>query len=418
MINIEKLRNYSQVKKYETGTVFSRNGLGSEMYVVLQGEVAILNSYDNKVISTIGPGELFNESILFSSNMYPITSLAITDVIALPISKIHLPSFIVNEPNFVIELMKAMYERFEIISNDFESATGYKWAARKPLPNTINSAQHVHKTCIEVVPEQIPPKNVSESNIEPQIVATHTCFELFPEGHTGNYELALTSADNIHMCEIEYTCPICNSKFKGLKILSSRLATSSTDNDMRRHYKNIEPIYYEVITCPNCLFSALASIFDTAESSNTGFEKDLKAMKVNINFKFGTKPDTAAIYAAYYLALFCASKCFSKYQLVEAKLLQRLSWLYHDSNDEQMELRLARQSLEKYLQSYSELNLSAEQEIQTCIIIGELYVKFGNYKEARNFYYKAKTNNFLTPVMRRRCENRLDELKELDHSQK
>ena len=237
---------------------------------------------------------------------------------------------------------------------------------------------------------------------------------MLPEGHKGDYSLALTNNDNVHMCEVEYKCPICHKKFNGLRILASRLGAATTDNDMRKHYKDIEPTNYQVITCPHCLYSALDNMFDAPEDVKPNFAQEIKALKKTVNFKFGTKPDTATVFAGYYLALFCAPKCFPKYQLIQAKLLQKLSWLYHDCNDEQMEMDLTKQALEKYLKAYSELELSSDQEQQVCMIIGELYFKLGNISEAKNFYYNAKMNNEVSAVMRRRAESRLDTIKEIE----
>lgn len=391
-INFETLKDFSQVKKYERGTVFSRNGIGSKMYVILQGEVAILDSRDNSVIATIGSGNFFDESLLFSDKKTAVTSVAETDVIALPINKLNIASFIENEPKFTFELMKAMFERIEKIGAAYEEATGRKWT---------ETNDHEKR---------------DESSNDLPIVATHNEFELFPDGHTGNYELALTNDDNTHMCEVEYKCPVCGRKFTGLRILTTKLGAASTDDDMRRHYKDFDPTYYQVITCPHCLYSAFDNIFEAPDDTKSGFAAEIKALKKIVDFKFGTKPDTATVFAGYYLALFCAPRCFSRYQMIQAKLLHRLSWLYHDCKDEQMEMELTKQALEKYLKAYSELEFSPDQEQQLCMIIGELFYKLGNITEAKNFYYNAKINKQASVAMRRRADYRLDAIKEIELS--
>lgn len=412
MINIETLRDFSQVRKYRSGTIFSRDGTGAEMFVILQGEVAIMNSEDNAVICTVGNGEYFNESAVFSNKKLNIKSCAISDVIALPISEADFASFIENEPKFVFDLMKAMYDRTEKISEAYEAATGHKWVEAKPASadkdtEATSNAQDMGEQANDK------PQAAEPQIDEKPLVMTNSDFKLFPEGHTGEYSLALTN-DSTNICEIDYKCPVCGNKFKGLKILNSRLGSPTTDDDMRKHYKDFEPVYYEVITCPHCLYSALENIFEKPEDIEAGLIDKLSALKKTVDFKFGTKPDTASVFAGYYLALFCAPDCFSKAQLIQAKLLQRLSWLYQDCKDEQMELDLAKQALDKYMKAYYESDFSAAGEIQLVMTIGELNVKFGNIKEARIYYHKAKMNPQITAVLKKRAEIRLEELKELE----
>ncbi len=414
MIKIETLQDFSQVRKYESGTIFSRDGTGTEMFVVFQGEVAIINSLDDTVIETVGPGDFFDTPLVFSKKRLHITSSAITDVIALPISEISLASFIVGEPKFAYELMKAMYDRVEKIRDDYEAATGNMWIERKPIlankdtetkPNILNK-------CDQADDRLQPADPLIDGRA---VVASQVDFKLFPEGHTGEYKLTLTN-DNTSICEADYRCPVCGNKFKGLKILSSKLGAPTIDDDLRKHYKDFEPVYYEVITCPHCLYSALENIFEKAEDLETGLAGELEKLKKTVNFQFGTKPDTASIFAGYYLALFCAPNSFSKAQLIQAKLLHKLSWLYQDCKDEQMEMNLSKQALDKYMKAYLELDLSADGEIQLVMTIGELNAKLGNIKEARNYYHKAKMNTQISAVLKKRAENRLEELKDLEQA--
>ena len=64
MTSIETLKDFSQVRKYECGTIFSRSNFGAEMYVILQVEVAALDSHNNKMFAMYGPGDFFNEGAI------------------------------------------------------------------------------------------------------------------------------------------------------------------------------------------------------------------------------------------------------------------------------------------------------------------------------------------------------------------
>lgn len=412
LINLDVLKDFSRVRKYESGTIFSSDGTGSEMFVIFNGEVAILNSLDDSVIETVGPGDFFDASLVFSDKRLHLTSIAVTEVIAFPISVHDIVSLMINEPKFVYEIMKAMNCRIENSVYNNERTMDHSMAKRKQITSDIvTEALGSHSASdaaggtetVEARADEAPaPARISRSD-----------FSLFPAGHTGDYHLNLMN-DSPVMCEIEYKCPVCGSKFKGLKILSTKLVSAVTDNDMRKHYKNFEPVYYEVITCPHCLYSALENIFCKPEDISSDFVEELKELKKSAQFEFGVRPDTATVFAGYYLALICAPNCFQKAQLIQAKLLQKLSWLYHDCGDENMETNLARQALDEYMRSYQELDISASGEILLFISIAELYAKFGDFKEARNYYYKAKTNSQISPLLKKKAEDRLEELKELN----
>ena len=299
-----------------------------------------------------------------------------------------------------------------------------------PVLNTAPPSKRNPDAVFESAPEPAAdrPSTGSKKTFEPAAAAkkvpvpahgaiSHEMCSLFPEGHTGKYELKLVPADNTHMCEIDYTCPVCGSTFKGLKILTSRLGASTSDPDTRRHYKNFDPIYYEVITCPFCLFSALAGMFNSIEDVRTDFLEDLQIYH-NADFRFGTEPDTAAVFAGYYLALICAPQSFSKPQLIEASLLHKLSWMYHDCGDRSMEELYAQKALERYLRGYVELEMSADKEVQLCMVIGELSFEAGNLRDAKSYYYKAKMNPLSPAYMKRRASNRLEDLKDYEQQLK
>lgn len=408
--------------------MFCKDGVGNDMYILVQGKVAVLNSLNRRMIAVFGPGDFFNEFLVFSDEQAHLNTVALTDVTVLPLSKSGMPTFASEEPHLAFELMKALYERFNELNNEVETVTGHRWAPKMPAEPEQSTEQPAQPDPPATF-GKAPPKGkkgaavqsaaaAETSAVQParHTVYSHSNCDLFPEGHTGQYELPLTKADNTRMCEIEYTCPVCGAAFKGLKILSSRLGASTSDPDTRKHYKDFDPVYYEVATCPFCLFSTLSNMFSTVEDVRTDFLETLQRYN-SCGFKFGTEPDTAAVFAGYYLALQCAPQCFNKPQLIEASLLHKLSWLYHDCKDEKLEAAFRKQALDMYLKGYVELAMSADKEVQLCMIIGELSYEEGNLRDAKTYYYKAKMNPSAPAVLKRRASNRLEDLKDYEQAQ-
>lgn len=57
------------------------------------------------------------------------------------------------------------------------------------------------------------------------------------------------------------TCVICDRQFKTVTVRSGKARLVETDRDLRPKYEDIEPLKYEVISCPYCGFSAVSRFF-------------------------------------------------------------------------------------------------------------------------------------------------------------
>ena len=57
------------------------------------------------------------------------------------------------------------------------------------------------------------------------------------------------------------TCVICDKQFKALTVKSGKARLVDADRDLRPHYADIEPLKYDVISCPYCGFSAVSRFF-------------------------------------------------------------------------------------------------------------------------------------------------------------
>ncbi|MCL2740851.1 MAG: DUF2225 domain-containing protein [Oscillospiraceae bacterium] len=234
---------------------------------------------------------------------------------------------------------------------------------------------------------------------------------LFPEGHT-HHEFPMDNTMFEYLVEIKYTCPICKTLFKSMKVKVSKLIRLTTDPDLRIRYKGIEPLHYEVVSCPNCLYSAFENLFETGRKINAQFLADLKAIKREVSISDGQRRDPFTVFAGYYLALLCAPKCFLHYRLIVARLSQKLWRLYGDCGDAAMEEAFSRKALESYLFVYENINIvDSKQMQQVSVMIAELYLKAGDAKKAREFFFRVKMDKSATHSLRGHCELRLDDIK-------
>ena len=61
----------------------------------------------------------------------------------------------------------------------------------------------------------------------------------------------------------EYDCPVCEWKIKSLSVKSGKIRKINHDIDMRVRYEGIDPVKYDVISCPYCGYSAISTHFGT-----------------------------------------------------------------------------------------------------------------------------------------------------------
>lgn len=414
MINFHTLKKHSRVKKYPKGSAMAMSG---EMYVVLKGEAGIFPEGSKEPVAGIGPGGFFGESEPFLSKRSPYSAVALTDVIALPVEKGDAAAFVREEPDFTLELIKALCERLDILSAALEKAGGHPWVAgahpqkehhpAKGHPaageaQEAKAAEAAHTAQPKEAAAPQAPAPAADSQASPE----GRGFPLFPEGH-GSYRLPMDDVDPVMLMDKSYTCPLCKHEFKVPAVRGSKLVQVGTDSDMRNRYKGIEPLYYDVVTCPGCLYSALSDMFRSPDMQRAALKQDLQAFRSALPAAFGAVKDAFSVFAGYYLALFCAPKSFAAHPLATAKLLLKLSRVYQDCGDEQMEKDTTAKALDAYMKVYLNGDAAPELDQQLCIVIGELYLKMQDMKNARDFFFKAKTNRSGTPLLKSQAENRL-----------
>ena len=107
-----KLDMFSETnpKVCEAGeAIFREFDMGSEMYVVLEGQVEI--TIDSKVLETLGPGEPFGEMALIDQAPRTATAIAKTPCKLAVISEKRFLFMVAQTPHFALQIMKVMADR-------------------------------------------------------------------------------------------------------------------------------------------------------------------------------------------------------------------------------------------------------------------------------------------------------------------
>ena len=129
-----------------------------------------------------------------------------------------------------------------------------------------------------------------------------------------------------------YTCPVCDKEFKSYAVRHGKVRMEAIEYDLRPIHTPIEPLFYDVIMCENCGYTAVN------ESFNKINRVQIEKIKTEIspNFKPIPYPKEMTVDMAidrYKLALLnCVVKEGKDGE--RAYICMKLTWLYRIKGDE------------------------------------------------------------------------------------
>lgn len=367
----------SNAKAFSKGEVIARFNPEalSDMYVLIQGEVAVYKNYgmnNQELVTIVKAGDCFGEKAFFLGQSQAESFVALSAAVVMEITKRGFADFLKTSPDLVFTQFQKVYTELAASNEEL--------------------AKHTHSS----------------------IRQTSTAKSLLlPEEH-GEYELNLNNADESMLYINKTVCPLCGCSFDSLAYIATRLRAETTDDDLRTRYKNFEPMYYDIVTCPNCLFSAQNDIFDTASKRLAdSINSEIGQYRLGMYINTGYERDTFSVFAGYYLAIKCAPLAFDNPQLITANLWLKLSRMYQDVNDEAMYLYSSQKAFEDYKYVYENINLSDKVLQQVAYLMGDLKMRSNDIDEARNLFFAAKTAKDASAVITRMADNRLEDIRAL-----
>lgn len=187
---------------------------------------------------------------------------------------------------------------------------------------------------------------------------------------------------NKYLYPKDFRCPLCEQKFSSLRVRTSFLKKIKDDTDFCPYYKDVNPIYYEVIVCPFCGYSSPHDNFDDLDEEKI----EILIKKVYSSWKekdYTKERDLKDSIDCYRLALYCGQHRNLTWGIM-ATLSLRLAWLYRFAEDkgrEEQFLGFAKEGLEKaYINE--KLPIGALKEDALLYLLGELSYRLQEYDEA------------------------------------
>lgn len=188
-----------------------------------------------------------------------------------------------------------------------------------------------------------------------------------------------------------YTCPVCQSNFKARTVKVGKARLASKDTDLMPRYDGINPLFYDVIVCTNCGYSALSKYFNNLKDE----QASLIRSKISVNYKPKTYPNVYDIDIAverYKLALLNAVVKNGK-NSEKAYICLKLAWLYRLKHDKVNELRFIEQAFIGFKESFErEIFPICGMDANTLMyLIGELARRLGRNQEALQWFGRVIT---------------------------
>lgn len=224
-----------------------------------------------------------------------------------------------------------------------------------------------------------------------------------------------------------YDCPVCGGKkARGKTVKSGKIRLIRSDMDLRAVYDHFDPLKYDVISCPECGYTALARYFKTITSVQAKLIKE----NISLSFQPSEEEDKREIYTyedaleRYKLSL--VNTVVKKGKASEkAYTCLKTGWLlrsYHDSLGEEADEAKKKELKEEereFLKNALDGFVTARQtedypmcgmdEITVEYLIGVLAMEFEQYDVAS----KMISNILVSPNANARMKDKARDVKEM-----
>ncbi len=191
-------------------------------------------------------------------------------------------------------------------------------------------------------------------------------------------------------------CPFCQFEFGTTRMRSSVIKIKEKMTDFGNIYDGECAYFYAVTVCPQCTFAALNKDFDSvrADYEPKVMEATKKIRQANVKkpdiFMLGSlTPEVAA--KRHELAIaFTKMRTYSELGTL-AGLCMHLVWIYRLSGNREKEMTAMAEAIKAYQEFHEKGGDLPEKlgEPGVLYLIGELYRRRAQYKEARAYYGRA-----------------------------
>ena len=389
--------------------IFYENTPNTSLYKIISGVIAFYENYgtaDEKLIGTSVAPNYFGMMSVLAGQPTVYTAVAMETSAVLYLPQTQLETFPKSDSANALACMQTLAgelcaadERYNALIGELRHIACAGTGAEKALTALLSQYGEAERRIFDAYDKPEPPKAATVQPIVKSVVAvpqktTVHMPEPYPEGHRG-YPGVTRPEDGKYILKHEYTCPNCRQKFSGEKILTSKLIpvrNTAEENrfDLRVRYNDFEMEWHEIVTCPDCYFSALENFFrDSKSLYRSRYEENLQTLRESIRVEFGPDQDLDSVFARHYLALVCAPG-FTDWRQINAHVWMNLVRLYEDAGDAALAELAEKAALEAYETVYKEVELSEGQEQRLCLMVAGILYARGEKLRAREWAMRVR----------------------------
>lgn len=418
MSDVKSLLRAGTVMTAEAGKVIIKEDENPKgLMIMLSGKIGIYTNYrkqDQVRVAELLPGEFFGEMSLFLDKRSTTTLKAESESIYVFLNSNTVMKFFCLCPETTFSLMKALCGQMYSLNSENKELTR-KW--RKLSGELVQvlddpaSAESVRAGIADLIVEA----DADRSYMEPPsdyIRIEQPKVSLFPPGH-GTYELNMNKGSDA-LALRDATCPVCGHTFKNLIVRPIKLAVERTDIDQRVIYKGIEPIYYDIVTCPKCFYSVPSQKFKPEVSVKKKEVREAMLPYVDeFQIQSGEARDTFAVFVGCYLAIISSQFLYRERELTKAQVLLKLYRIYTDCGDKKMAMYTAEEARKQYFKAFETSAIDSSQLPKLYHIIAELSYSLKDYVTAKNYFMKTKLDRNSTAILKDACDDRIHEIRSI-----
>lgn len=384
-LDLRKIAGLATLLQYKRNEVIIAQGnVDAEcMYILLNGTATMYKNYkkpNQVMLKTIVPGVIIGEQSLFCASPHNETIIADDNLALISINRWSFNNLCTSN-DVMFSIVEQICRRLDETNRELVK---YKYVADSALSDLG--------------------KDISE----------YTIRALLPKEHIRR-DVAEPAEFAEFVTPSGFTCPNCSYQFDGRVQLASKLRPLNSDMmraDLRKKYQNFEPCWYDIETCPECLFSAQPDYFKKSVAlMKDAYQERLASIKSNINPTITYPKTLEQVFSSYYLALMCCDGFENSVQL-RGRLWLQLAWLYGDDSQPDMEKLAFQNSFDAYREFYGNSTLDPAVAQVCCLILGSLSLSLKESEDAMNFLYLAKSAHDGKPVYKQIADRELDYLRE------
>ncbi|MBR2928161.1 MAG: DUF2225 domain-containing protein [Oscillospiraceae bacterium] len=382
--------NDAAVMQYQEDEIILHQGERNRaIYKILSGNVALYMNYgteDEYLVGLLGFPSCFGEMTILADQPSYYTVVALEETTVLRVPESNFEAFIQSDHRHAMSIMKTMAKNLSLLNVNMNmmieelkalsSGGGADEQTIRRLVESVTVTAPLEDTAFtEPVAQEEEPEEPMECG-NPELPG----HKLFPR--------ITHKAYKDYTYEKDYTCPHCHHHFLGERICHSKLIPVQSQMQQMRYdlhisYKDFEPEWYDVVTCPRCCFSALDRHFiEPTEVEPDRFVAELLRSRFAAQIDFAGERDLNSVFARHYLALICAPGLPEARQIT-ARLWNNLYWLYRSAGEDELARRAQGKAIDAYQTVCRRCKLDPLHKQQLCMKVAGMLYLADRLEEAR-----------------------------------